>query len=135
MLLKRIGPWLLLVVIVGIVFALKAWQQRSESTVPSVNNIKGPAVILFRGDNSPSCQAIHKLVDEAAARHDKQVHFVQLDWSDDNPLIKKYRIQFLPTVVFVNEQNKEVGRIVGESPAVQQKLKQALIQIDDLVLR
>lgn len=135
MLLKRVGPWLLLIVIVGAVFALKGWQQRSESTGTSVNDIKGPAVILFRGDNSPSCQAIHKLVDEAAVRHGKQVHFTQLDWSDDNPLIKKYRIQFLPTVVFVNRQDKEVGRIVGESPAVQQKLKQALTQIDDLVLQ
>ena len=135
MLLKRVGSWLLLIVIVGAVFALKTWQQRSESTGPSLTDIKGPAVILFRGDNSPSCQAIHKLVDEAAVRHGKQVHFAQLDWSDDNPLIKKYRIQFLPTVVFVNQQDKEVGRIVGESPAVQQKLEQALTHIDDLVLQ
>lgn len=135
MLLKRIGPWLLLAIIVGIVFAIKAWQQQSASTVSLLTDIKGPAVILFRGDNSPSCRAIHKLVDEAAARHGKKVHFVQLDWSDDNPLIKTYRIQFLPTVVFVNQQNQEVGRIVGESQAVQQKLKQALAQIDELVLR
>ena len=135
MLLKRIGPWLVLVVIVGAVFALKSWQQRLESTGTSFNDIKGPAVILFRGDNSPSCQAIHKLVDDAAVRHDKQIHFTQLDWSNENPLIKKYRIQFLPTVVFINQQGKEVGRIVGESPAVQQKLKQALTQIDDLVLQ
>ena len=135
MLLKRAGPWLLLAIIVGTVFAIKAWQQQSASTVSSLTDVKGPAVILFRGDNSPDCQAIHKLVDEADARHGKQVHFVQLDWSDDNPLIKKYRIQFLPTVVFVNQQNQEVGRIVGESQAVQQKLKQALAQVDELVLQ
>jgi thiol-disulfide isomerase/thioredoxin len=135
MLLKRVGPWIFLFAIVAAVFVFKAWQQRSESTTPSLTDIKGPAVILFRGDNSTNCQAIHKLVDEAETRHGKQVHFAQFDWSDDNPLIKKYGIHFLPTVVFVNKQNKEVGRIVGESPAVQQKLKQALIQVEDLVLQ
>jgi thiol-disulfide isomerase/thioredoxin len=135
MLLKRVGPWVLLLIIVGTVFSFKVWQQRSASTTSSLTDVNGPAVILFRGDNSTNCQAIHRLVDEAETRHGKQVHFAQFDWSDDNPLIKKYRIHFLPTVVFLNQQNKEVGRIVGESPAVQQKLKQALAQVDDLVMR
>lgn len=135
MLLKRVGPWVLLVIVIAAVFGFKAWQQRSGSSAPSLTELTGPAVILFRGDNSPDCQAIHKLVDAAAVRHGKQVHFAQFDWSDDNLLIKKYRIQFLPTVVFVNQQNQEVGRIVGESPAVQQKLEQALAQIDEIVLQ
>jgi thioredoxin-related protein len=50
-------------------------------------------------------------------------------------LIKKYQIRFLPTVVFVDQQDKEVARIVGESPAVQQKLKQTLTHIDELLLQ
>ena len=133
--LKRIGPWLLLAIIIGSVFGLKYWRQQSVSNAPPLPQVKGPAVILFRGDNSPSCQAIHRLVDEAAARQSKKIHFAQLDWSDDNPLIKKYQIRFLPTVVFVNQQDKEVARIVGESPAVQQKLKQALDHVDELLLQ
>ena len=135
MLLKRVGPWLFLVIVIAAVFAFKARQQQSESSPRSMSETAGPAVILFRGDNSPSCQAIHKLVDDAAARHGQQIHFTQLDWSDDNPLIKKYQIKFLPAVVFVNRQNQEVGRIIGESAAGQQKLKQALTHIDELVLQ
>lgn len=131
--LKRIGLGLLIVAIIGAVFGWKAWQQHSASVSQPLTRVKGPAVIVFRGDNSPSCQAIHHLVDEAAARHSKQINFTQLDWSADNPLIKQYQIRFLPTVVFVDHHNKEVGRIVGESPAVQQKLAQALAQIDDLL--
>lgn len=131
--LKHVGPSLFILVIVGAVLGWKAWQQQSTSSTPSSTQVEGPAVILFRGDNSPSCQAIHRLVDEAAARHGKQIHFAQLDWSADNPLIKHYQIRFLPTVVFVDRHDKEVGRIVGESPAVQQKLAQALAQIDDLL--
>ncbi|MGD8593877.1 MAG: thioredoxin family protein [Gammaproteobacteria bacterium] len=137
--LKRIGPWLLLAIIIGSVFGLKYWRQQSVSNAPPLPQVKGPAVILFRGDNSPSCQAIHRLVDDAAVQRDKQrgkqIHFAQLDWSDDNPLIKKYQIRFLPTVVFVDQQDKEVARIVGESPAVQQKLKQTLTHIDELLLQ
>jgi len=135
MLLKRVGPWVLLAVIIGTVIGLKVWQQQSVTTAQPITDVKGPAVILFRGDNSPSCQTIHQLVDDAAVLSGKQIYFAQLDWSDDNPLIKKYQIRFLPTVVFVDRQDKEVGRIVGESPAVQKKLKQALTHIDELVLQ
>lgn len=131
--LKHVGPSLFILVIVGAVLGWKAWQQPSASSTPSSTQVEGPAVILFRGDNSPSCQAVHRLVDQAAARHGKQIHFAQLDWSADNPLIKHYQIRFLPTVVFVDRHDKEVGRIVGESPAVQQRLAQALAQIDDLL--
>jgi hypothetical protein len=62
-----------------------------------------------------------------------QINFVQLDWATDKPLIKEYQIRFLPTVVFVDQHDKEVGRIIGESPAVQQKLEQALTQVEDLL--
>ena len=131
--LKRLGLWLLLLIIVGTVFGWKVWQHQSASITPSSTLVKGPAVILFRGDNSPGCQAIHHLVDQAAARYGKQINFARLHWSADHPLIKHYRIRFLPTVVFVDRHHKEAGRIVGESPAVQQKLARALNQIEDLL--
>lgn len=131
--LKRIAPWVLILFIIGTVFGWKAWQHRLTPNALLLTQVKGPAVILFRGDNSPGCQAIHHLVDEAAVRHGKQINFAQTDWSADNPLIKKYQIRFLPTVVFIDQHDKEVGRIIGESPAVQQKLGQALAQIEELL--
>ena len=131
--LKRIGLWLPMLIIVGTVFGWKAWQKQTASNALLSTQAKGPAVVLFRGDNSPSCRAIHDLVDQAAEQYGKQINFVQLDWAADNSLIKEYQIRFLPTVVFVDQHDKEVGRIVGESPAVQQKLEQALTQVDDLL--
>ena len=131
--LKRIGLGLLILIIIGTVFGWKAWQKQTVSNTLLSTQVKGPAVILIRGDNSPSCRAIHHLVDQAAVRHGEQINFVQLDWSEDNPLIKKYQIRFLPTVVFVDQHDKEVGRIIGESPAVQQKLGQALAQLEHLL--
>lgn len=129
--LKHTGLWLLMV-ITGTVFGWKVWQQHTASdTLPA--QLDGPAVILFRGDNSPNCQAVHQLIDQAEARYGKQINFVQTDWSSDNLLIKKYRIRFLPTVVFIDHKGKETGRIIGESPAVQQKLEQALTQVEQLL--
>jgi len=122
----------MLLIIIGAVFGWKAWQQETAlSTLPT--QITGPAVILFRGDNSPSCQVIHQLVDQAKVRHGRQIHFVQTDWSSDNSLIKEYKIRFLPTVVFIDYNGKEAGRIVGESTIIQQKLEQALAQVEQLL--
>jgi len=56
-----------------------------------------------------------------------------MDWSDKNPLIKKYQVRFLPTVVFINKNNKEVKRIIGESPAVKKKLEQTVDQLESLL--
>lgn len=131
--LKRVSLGLLLIVMVGAAFGWKAWEQHSTSLSQPPTPVKGPAVILFRGDNSPSCQAIHHLVDQTAARYRDRINFVQFDWSADHPLIQEYRVRFLPTVVFVGRHDKEVGRIIGESPAVQQKLAQALGQLEELL--
>ncbi len=130
---KRFSLWLFIILIIGAVFSWKAWQKQITPNELLSTQVKGPAVILFKGDNSPSCQSIHQLVDQAAVRHGQQINFVQMDWSDDNPLIKKYKIQFLPTVVFINRHDQEVARIIGESPAIQQKLAQALTQLEDLL--
>jgi len=58
---------------------------------------------------------------------------VQTDWSSDNSLIKEYKIRFLPTVVFIDYNGKEAGRIIGESTIIQQKLEQALAQVEQLL--
>ena len=130
---KRFGLWLLIILVISAVFGWKAWQQQIATNALLPTQVKGPAVILFKGDNSPSCQAIHQSVDQAAVRYGQKINFAQLDWAADNPLIKKYQIRFLPTVVFVDQHDKEVGRIIGESPAVQQKLGQVLAQLEELL--
>jgi hypothetical protein len=130
---KRLGLWLFLIIIIGAVFGWKAWQKQTISNDPMSTQVKGPAVILFKGDNDPGCRTIYHLVDQAAARYSQTIHFVQLEWDADNPLIKTYQVRFLPTVVFIDQHDKEVGRTIGESPAVQQKLGQTLAQLEDLL--
>ena len=127
-------PWLIAVVIIGTIYGIKT--PTSDTTLPASNPVQvaGPAVILFRGDNSPSCQTIHRLVDEAE-QHYSQITFRQFDWSPDNPLIEHYQVRFLPTVLLIDHQGQEVARIIGESPAVQAKLKDALAKLDPLLLQ
>jgi len=131
--LRKYWPWLIAVLIIGTVFGLKT--RTSDNTLSASNpvEITGPAVILFRGDNSPSCRVIHRLVDEAEQRYGKQISFRQLDWSSDNPLIEHYQVRFLPIVLLIDREGKEVGRIMGESPAVQARLKDALARLDPLL--
>lgn len=132
---KSVVPGLLAIILVAALFGWKAWEARKENVHGAIvsTQIKGPAVILFRGDNSADCRAIKRLVDQAAVRYGQSIHFVQQDWSDDNPLIQKYQVHFLPTVVFVDGHGTEAGRLVGESPAVQQKLEKKLAHLDELL--
>jgi hypothetical protein len=135
MLLKRVLPLILLIVVIGAVFGWKTWKQHSVSDSQALTEVKGPAVILFRGDNDPGCLKVYHLVEQTANHHNSEVQFIQVEWSDKNPLIKKYQIRFLPSVVFVDKNGHEADRIVGESAAVQQKLQQTLASVDDLLLK
>jgi len=130
---KYIGVVVVLV-LVGII-AVKLWPdssniQRADFVPPS-----GPAIVLIRGDNSPSCKIIHGLVEQAEQRYQGQIEVIQADWSTDNPLIQHYQIRFLPAVVFIDSQGNELGQIVGESSAVQAQLSQALAQAEQLLLK
>ena len=117
--------WLPVLLLLAALFGVKLWQQpEPPSATPST--IEGPAVLLIRGDNSPDCQAIHRLVDEAAKDYGDRIQVLRLDWSAGNPLIERYQVRFLPSVIFIDAQGRKLGQVVGESPAVQRKLKAAL---------
>jgi len=131
---KHMRPGLLVVLIIAGIYGLKSWQTSNAQSTPVPTRVSGPAIILFRGDNSTNCRAIDHLVDQAARRYQGRISVVQTDWSTDNPLISKYRIRFLPAVIFVDSKDNEIGRIIGESPAVQKKLAQALNQAPQLLL-
>ncbi len=128
---KYIGVAVVLMLVA--IFTLKLWPDSSHSPQAAATIPTGPAIILVRGDNSPSCQVIHGLVDQAADRYGDQIEVIQTDWSLDNPLIEHYQIRFLPAVVFIDDDGAEVGRIVGESKAVQDQLAQALSQAETLL--
>lgn len=130
---KTYVTWMITLVILGGIFIIKTRTTDTSLAALSSAQVTGPAVILFRGDNSPSCQVIYRLVDEAEQRYNKQVSFQQFDWSANNPLIEHYQVRFLPTVLLIDRQGKVVDRIIGESPAVQAKLKNRLAQLTPLL--
>jgi len=132
--LNKYGIWLLAALIIGAIFITKT-QNAKNRTDSKTEQFSGPAVILFRGDNSPSCQTIHQLVNKAEQRYGNQISFRQFDWSVDNPLIERYQVRFLPTVLFIDKNGDERARSVGESPAVQAKLKDTLARLDRLLLQ
>jgi len=130
---KYIGIVVVLM-LVGI-FAVKLWPDSSNTQQAGFAPPDGPAIVLIRGDNSPGCNAIHGLVEQAEQSYQGRIEVIQTDWSPDNPLIKHYQIRFLPAVVFIDSQGNELGRIIGESPAIQAQLAQALAQAEQLLLK
>lgn len=126
------------IVVVTVVLGMLGVRLWLSATQPQTAQIKlpaGPAIVLIRGDNSPGCNAIHGLVEQAQRRYWGRIEVIQTDWSPDNPLIEHYQIRFLPAVVFIDSQGHERDRIIGESPAVQTQLAQALAQAEQLLLK
>lgn len=125
-----------LIIITLVLMMIMSWKLAQKSTTTNeklLTEVKGPVVLLFKGDNSPGCRAIDKVIIDAEIKYN-HINFMLMDWSDKNPLIKKYQVRFLPTVVFINKNNKEVKRIIGESPAVKQKLEQTVDKLESLLL-
>ncbi|VAX14575.1 hypothetical protein MNBD_GAMMA24-1597 [hydrothermal vent metagenome] len=133
--LKQYWPLLTTILIISALFIAKAWLSDTQPSPTQNSKINGPAIILFRGDKSPNCQMIDQLVSEAEQRYGHQITFRQFDWSADNPLIAQYKVRFLPTVLFIDGTGKEIARSVGESSAVQAKLKNTLAHLDKLLLQ
>ncbi|HEB85546.1 MAG TPA: thioredoxin [Gammaproteobacteria bacterium] len=133
--LKQYWPLLTTLFIISALFITKVWRSDTQASLVQNSKITGPAIILFRGDKSPNCQMINQLVSEAEQRYGHQITFRQFDWSADNPLIAKYKVRFLPTVLFIDSTGKEVTRSVGESPTVQVRLKNTLARLNHLLLQ
>jgi thioredoxin-like negative regulator of GroEL len=130
----KIAGIVVTVILLG-VLVIKFWPIVNAPETSPIKVPDGPAIVLIRGDNSPNCKAIHGLVEQAEQRYRGKINVFQTDWSADNPLIEHYQIRFLPTVVFIDKHGREQGRIIGESPAVQAQLSQALMQADQLLLK
>lgn len=123
---RRSAVRLLLVVALLGVLGYRVSPRLAGSSTPDVAAITGPAIILFRGDDSAGCHAIHRLVEDAVRRYQDRIPVIQTDWSADNPLIARYHVRFLPTVIFMDAHGNEAGRIIGESPATQAQLARTL---------
>jgi len=130
----KIAGIVVVAVLIGLL-GVKLWPALTQPQTTQIKPPDGPAIVLVRGDNSPGCNAIHGLVEQAEQRYQGRIEVIQTDWSPDNPLIERYQIRFLPAVVFIDSKGNEVGQIVGESPAIQAKLSQALTQAEQLLLK
>lgn len=130
---KKTG--IVMVTVVLSVLGARLWSNATQPQTAQMELPAGPAIVLIRGDNSPGCNAIHNLVEQAQRNYRGRVEVIQTEWSADNPLIEHLQIRFLPAVVFIDRQGQERRRIVGESPAVQAQLADALAQAEQLLLQ
>ena len=145
--LKRIGPHLgrveramgfLLIMVAGTLFfsavtpAVSAGQQET-STAELVRNEQGqaePTMVIFTSSKCSVCQTMKPLlVSLTQLCHGKKVLIREFDLAqaEHRPLIPKYRLVGTPTFLFLDDQGREVARLIGEQ--TENTLKQALSAI------
>lgn len=131
MAMRRVLLWLAIAIVAGLIWARWLPRQFAAETAEVAGG--RARIVLFRGDNSAGCRAIHSLVDEAEAHYAGRIGVTRVDWTPDHPLIREHKVRFLPTVVFLDSRGREKKRLVGESPAVQAELRQALAGAETLL--
>ena len=72
-----------------------------------------PTVIDFYAEWCGPCKRIAPLFDELKEQCEGKANFVRVDVDEDADMAMKYRIEAMPTFVFLDADGNETGRIVG----------------------
>ena len=61
----------------------------------------------------PSCLIVNNYLTKLKNNYDLDI--IEYDYDFDDEYVKKYNVKdILPEVIFVNKQDQEIGRIIGE---------------------
>ena len=105
--------------------ALKA----SEEPLKKLNNlIRLPLLVDFSGPRCKACKTMKSRLQNVRKRFSDIARVVYIDVNTHKGLTKKYKIMLIPTLVFIDQNGKEVCRMVGEveEQVVDKKLNELL---------
>lgn len=86
---------------------------------PAQRLVDGPALIQFVSHSCPICLRMEPVVraaEHGCAGRSVQVQRVQVDGPGGRELARKHGVLGVPTFLFVDAQQREVARLVGEQP-------------------
>lgn len=125
--LKYIGLTAIVLIAAGIIgykmHLSKQGQLANQSATPRVLLVANLAEANEEGD---ACAEMIHLV---RATHDRGIVVQELDASSKSPLLARYHVLIIPTVLIFDRNGKEISRLEGESGDVVQKLRIALAQL------
>lgn len=110
-LMHRIWIFLICVLFCGFFFLKAAPGQPQIQTIQKPR----PTIMGFSAEICPMCKYMEKALKQLKARYGDQIEIRILHYHPDDKLFKKYKVVFVPTLVFLDASGKEVFRQTGVS--------------------
>lgn len=92
----------------------------SNDVVAFAQDNSKPTLLIFSSTMCMDCQKMKTILNEIQPTYSDKVNFVQINATENSKsikdIVKKYSVVLVPTIVFVNEDSNETGRIEGYIP-------------------
>lgn len=100
------------------------WSNRQPAVSETAVAANGmPKLIKFSSPMCSDCQNMERIIDEVDDDYDDRVDFVEISVNNNSrevkELIKKYNVQLVPTMVFLNSKGEQIARVEGSIPKEQ----------------
>lgn len=104
-----------IIALTSISLADKSKSKLPKDMIDELLRNKKPFVIDFYADWCPPCQAMIPIMEELEKRYKDKVEIVKvnIDISQNRPLVIKYRVVSIPTFVFINSKGEVSNIIIG----------------------
>ncbi len=113
--------FLLLSAIIFVSCSNKSEQQekKSDENIETATDIEieKPMVLDFSAEWCVWCKKLEPTLKELEKKYNGSVEFQTIDTDKESQLATTYKIKGLPTLVFINKNGEEVGRIEGFTSA------------------
>lgn len=113
--------FLLLSAIIFVSCSNKSEQQekKSDENIETATDIEieKPMVLDFSAEWCVWCKKLEPTLKELEKKYNGSVEFQTIDTDKESQLAATYKIKGLPTLVFINKNGEEVGRIEGFTSA------------------
>lgn len=113
---------LILVAVLGI-FLYKKLIIGSSSSVDKINNLKVSSensikkevkkVLDFTSETCIPCKQMVPILNELKEEYKDNIEFVSIDINEFTEISNKYNIMYTPTLIFLDDEDKEISRYVG----------------------
>lgn len=104
-----------IIALTSISLADKSKSKLPKDMIDELLRNKKTFVIDFYADWCPPCQAMIPIMEELEKRYKDKVEIVKvnIDISQNRPLVIKYRVVSIPTFVFINSKGEVSNIIIG----------------------
>lgn len=104
-----------IIALTSISLADKSKSKLPKDMIDELLRNKKPFVIDFYANWCPPCQAMIPIMEELEKRYKDKVEIVKvnIDISQNRPLVIKYRVVSIPTFVFINSKGEVSNIIIG----------------------